>query len=337
MYFPSVNTDNLPWIEKYRPQHMKDIISHKYIVQSMHSFMESKMMPHLLFFGPSGTGKTSLIKCMAKQLYGDYDQYMTKILNASIDRGIETVRNTIKSFINHQSDIFAPLEYRNVFRLIILDEIDSMTAEAQGMLRQIIEKRSSSVRFCLICNDVDRIDAALQSRCAAFCFSVLPSSVIHNYLLNICQKEHIKISDTAVQAIVKISNGDMRSAINMLQQLYHFTQDEMTEKYVYALSGFCPMEIIQNIMQLFDQLYQNHITLHDCIDQLYEYSQIYHIVMSKLLNELSYLIMNNTLYDDAAKIYIIDQFAQCEVYTTIDFDQRILLMTMASIFEFLKK
>ena len=153
--------NQLPWIEKYRPKEIDQVISHKEIITSLKKFIEKKSLPHLLFFGPSGSGKTSTIKCCANEIYGKYIDCMILELNASNERGIETVRTKIKNFVCNRNSIFLPLNVRGIFKLVILDEIDSMTVEAQGMLRQTIEKHSSTTRFCLICNDIDKINISI--------------------------------------------------------------------------------------------------------------------------------------------------------------------------------
>lgn len=157
----------MPFVEKYRPENLDRIISHVEIVKTIRKFIESKKLPHLLFHGPPGTGKTSCMIAIAKELYGSQYRNMTLELNASDDRGIGVVRDQIKSFCSTQQLMSKGM------KLVILDESDSMTGPAQFALRRIVEKYSKTTRFCFICNFVSKIIPALQSRCTRFRFGPL--------------------------------------------------------------------------------------------------------------------------------------------------------------------
>jgi replication factor C subunit 3/5 len=168
----------VPFVEKYRPENLDRIISHVEIVKTskylkllthlvVRKFIESKKLPHLLFHGPPGTGKTSCMIAIAKELYGSQYRNMTLELNASDDRGIGVVRDQIKSFCSTQQLMSKGM------KLVILDESDSMTGPAQFALRRIVEKYSKTTRFCFICNFVSKIIPALQSRCTRFRFGPL--------------------------------------------------------------------------------------------------------------------------------------------------------------------
>lgn len=141
---------NLPWIEKYRPRQLSDLISHTQIRQTLEKYIENKNLPNLLLYGSPGTGKTSTILAGSKLLYGPTFKYMVLELNASDDRGINTVRNTIKTFAESKPPIQTDLQ----FKLVILDEADAMTKDAQAALRRMMERYSRTTRFCLICNHV---------------------------------------------------------------------------------------------------------------------------------------------------------------------------------------
>lgn len=144
------SSTNLPWIEKYRPHNLNDLISHAQIRETLNRFISQKNLPNLLFYGPPGTGKTSTMVACARSLYGSAATYMMIELNASDDRGINTVRHTIKTFAESQS----PISCGVGFKLVILDEADAMTKDAQAALRRMMEKFSNTTRFCLICNYV---------------------------------------------------------------------------------------------------------------------------------------------------------------------------------------
>lgn len=210
----------LPWSEKYRPNSIDNVISHDKIIKVIVNFMESKKLPHLLFYGPSGTGKTSAILAIAKHYYKEDFSNMILILNASEERGIETVRNRIKQFVTTSG---LP-ENKTIpsFKLIILDEIDAMTEDAQAILRKVIEKYVNNVRFCFICNYLKKINPAIQSRCIIFRFKPISQDIMNNFIIEICKKEKMNISKEGIKLIIKHSNGDMRKLLNILQSIYMY-------------------------------------------------------------------------------------------------------------------
>jgi replication factor C subunit 3/5 len=184
----------------------------------------------LLFYGPPGTGKTTTILAIAKKLYGPKWKSMVLELNASDDRGIDVVREQIKNFASTKT-IFS-----SGFKLIILDEADNMTQAAQAALRRVIEKYTRNVRFCLICNYVSKIIPALQSRCTRFRFGPLKLDQIEKRLNFIIEREGVKIDDSGKQALLKLSNGDMRRALNIMQAC-HAAYDLVDETAVYTCTG----------------------------------------------------------------------------------------------------
>lgn len=321
----------LPWVEKYRPKTVDEIISHQEIIKSLKRLIEMKSLPHLLFFGPSGSGKTSTIKCCASQIYGEYIDCMILELNASNERGIETVRTKIKNFVGNKNSIFLPKDAREVFKLVILDEIDSMTVEAQGMLRQTIEKNSASTRFCLICNDIDKINIALQSRCTLFRFAPLSVVDMRTRLHDICILENIKYDEDAIDAIMKITKGDMRSAINTLQHIKQTINNKISTEHVYKISGHCMPKINNKIFNKLTSLSANKSSLRDCVDDITNIVIEYNITIFNLLDELKNIIMESKLTTNQ-KIYIIDNLAQNEIYDSVNVDPKIIIMILASIF-----
>ncbi|CAG8609600.1 12556_t:CDS:2, partial [Acaulospora morrowiae] len=174
---------NLPWIEKYRPKTLEELVSHEEITSTIERFIENNRVPHLLFYGPPGTGKTTTILAFARKLYGQNWRNMTMELNASDDRGIDVVREEIKTYAS-MGRIFS-----TGFKLIILDEADSMTSSAQNALRRIIEKYTNNVRFCIICNYISKIIPAIQSRCTKFRFSPIGEEQVNSRLEYIIQSE----------------------------------------------------------------------------------------------------------------------------------------------------
>lgn len=333
----TINVDRqLPWVEKYRPKQIDHIISHKEIILSLKKFIEKRTLPHLLFFGPSGSGKTSTIKCCANEIYGEYTNCMILELNASNERGIETVRTKIKNFVTNRNSIFLPKEIGAIFKLVVLDEIDSMTVEAQGMLRQTIEKNSATTRFCLICNDIDRINPALQSRCASYRFAPLNSQDMKIRLNEICKLEKIICDENAIDAVIKISKGDMRASINTLQHVELTVNKKITIDNVYKISGHCMPEIIITVFDNFMALSKKKMILKDCVDTVTNIVVDNNITIFNLLEELKNIVLKSTFTTDQ-KIYLIDKFAQNELYDAVNVEPKNILMILASLFVVVSK
>ncbi|KAI9349881.1 putative RFC3-DNA replication factor C, 40 kDa subunit [Zopfochytrium polystomum] len=226
----SVVEDMLPWVEKYRPTHLEELISHTDIISTITRFMDQNTLPHLLFYGPPGTGKTSTILACARRLYGPKYKSMILELNASDDRGIDVVREQIKNFASTKK-IFS-----TGFKLIILDEADAMTQAAQNALRRIVEKYTKNVRFCIICNYVSKIIPALQSRCTRFRFAPLKEDQIRSRLEFVAEREAVALEESGCRALLKLSNGDMRRMLNILQAV-HAAYDTVTEENVFTCVG----------------------------------------------------------------------------------------------------
>jgi replication factor C subunit 3/5 len=204
----------IPWIEKYRPETLDDVIHHDHIIGTLKKFIKDKTLPHLLLYGPPGTGKTSTILSCMKELYGKQCELMVIEINASEERGIEVVRTRINQFVNTKN-IYCP--DNNMFKMVILDEADAMTSDAQAILRRTIEKYTKNVRFCLICNYIKKINIALQSRCTLFRFSSLNKKSIKQNISKVIDAEKINITEKGIDTIINRSNGDMRKVLNILQ------------------------------------------------------------------------------------------------------------------------
>lgn len=222
--------DNLPWVEKYRPVTLDDVVSHKHITSTIEKFIEKNRLPHLLFYGPPGTGKTSTILAVARRIYGKDYKKMILELNASDDRGIDVVREQIKQFAETRT------LFSTGFKLIILDEADMMTQAAQAALRRVIEHYTRNVRFCIICNYVNKITPAIQSRCTRFRFSPLPIPEVERRLEGVIEAERVKLTEDGRKALLKLSKGDMRRALNVLQAC-HAAYDLIGETEIYNCTG----------------------------------------------------------------------------------------------------
>lgn len=223
---------SLPWVEKYRPRTIADVKGHTDILTVLKKFKGIPRTPHLLFYGPPGTGKTSTILAMAKEHYGPHMIDMVMEINASDERGIEVVTGRIKSFV--QTHSFSGLSVK----LVILDEADALTAEAQSALRRIMEKSTSSARFCLCCNYIGKIIPPLQSRCLKFRFEGIDRQSLNEMVLCICDKEKLVFEKGAIDAVLDLAKGDARRVINLMQSAsMGCLSDACSVEYIYRLAG----------------------------------------------------------------------------------------------------
>ncbi|ABL87834.1 replication factor C small subunit [Pyrobaculum islandicum DSM 4184] len=199
------------WFEKYRPRSFDEVVDLEEVKSRLREFVKSGNMPHLLFYGPPGTGKTTMALVLARELYGEYWRENTLELNASDERGINVIRERVKEFARTAPVGKAP------FKLVILDEADNMTSDAQQALRRIMEIYAQNTRFILLANYVSRIIDPIISRCAVFRFSPMPRHLMAERLKYIAKSEGVEVKEDAIDLIYELSEGDMRKAINILQ------------------------------------------------------------------------------------------------------------------------
>ena len=233
------------WVEKYRPINLNEINAQSHVINSLKNALIDKNIPHLIFFGPSGCGKTSTIIALSKELFGS--QYSDRVieLNASDERGINIIREKIKKYaklsINHNNNI-------PPWKIIILDEADTMTPDSQFALRRIMEEYSKITRFCIICNYHNKIIDPIISRCSLFRFKPINQDNIMDKLKYICSKENFICSNTILNKIINISRGDLRKAINLLQKCYNSYGDKFNLDLLDELSGHIPEDRFNQLM-----------------------------------------------------------------------------------------
>jgi replication factor C small subunit len=231
------------WTEKYRPEKFKDIKGQENIVKRVKAFVEQKNMPHLLFAGPAGIGKSTLALVTAKELFGESWRDNFLELNASDERGIDVIRVKVKDFARTKALGDVP------FKIIFLDECDALTKEAQQALRRTMENYTRTCRFVLSCNFSSKIIDPIQSRCVVFKFKPLSKENIYTIIDTISKNEKFKIDENAKKALYEISNGDCRKVENILQSCAVIT-DNITEKTVYSVSSQALPKEVKEILNL---------------------------------------------------------------------------------------
>ena len=228
------------WIEKYRPQTLEDIVGHEAITERLKHYIEQDDLPHLMFAGPAGVGKTTAATAIAKEVYGDDWRENFLELNASDQRGIDVVRERIKDFARAS---FGGYDHRIIF----LDEADALTSDAQSALRRTMEQFSDNTRFILSCNYSSQIIDPIQSRCAVFRFSPLGDEAVEEQVRIIAEAEGIEVTDDGVDALVYAADGDMRKAINGLQAAA-VMGETVDEEAVYTITSTARPEEIREMV-----------------------------------------------------------------------------------------
>ncbi|KAI9503709.1 P-loop containing nucleoside triphosphate hydrolase protein [Coemansia spiralis] len=314
------SSKNLPWVEKYRPASLDELVSQSDIVDTLQRFIDDGKLPHLLFYGPPGTGKTTTILAIARKLYGKNLGSMALELNASDDRGIDVIRDQIKTFASTRTVFSTGL------KLVILDEADAMTTPAQSALRRVIEKYTKNVRFCIICNYVSKIIPAVQSRCTRFRFSPLKLTDINGRLDMIVEREGINISKDGKNALIKLSNGDMRRVLNVLQACHaaypHIDNDE-----VYACTGQPSPDDIKRIVD-----WMLNDEFHIALSNITALKRDKGLALQDIISELTPYV-NNIDFPPATRIHLLEKLAETEYNMSVGSTEKIQLSALVGAFK----
>lgn len=308
----------LPWIEKYRPQTLNDMIDHNEKIQTLRKLINTKQLTHLIFYGPPGCGKTSMILACAREMYGDQMSKYILELNASDERGIETVRTIIPQFIKASAAMI---------KLIILDEVDAMTYDAQSALRRVIEKYSKTSRFCLICNNINKIIPGLQSRCAKMRFGRLSNSEIKKKLLHIISEEHVSIGDDGLDRLIEVE-PDFRQILNTLQCL-HIQKKDTSVIHANDVNQYLGIPTSDAISQMYSVLTTK--TINESSKYLIDIFMDNQWNMPDIIHQLLELVVNSSNINEVNKYHIIDKLVdiQCKLNHSNDTEVQIYALVGA--------
>ncbi|HII38693.1 TPA: replication factor C small subunit [Candidatus Micrarchaeota archaeon] len=305
-------SDFVPWVEKYRPLKLADVIGHAAISNRLEAYVKSKNVPHMIFSGPAGTGKTTSSLALARELYGDEFRQSFLELNASDDRGIDVVRGKVKDFARTLPLTDVP------FKIIFLDEADAMTQDAQQALRRTMERFSANTRFILSCNYSSRLIEPIQSRCAVFRFSSLSEEDVRRVVALVAKGEGLKLEKAAEDAVVYVAEGDARKAINCLQGA-SVSGGRISEEDVFKISSRArPAEVGKMIEFAYGGRFWEARKLLD--DLLVRYGMSGEDVIKQMFREITCLDI-----PDKKKVLLVDRVGEYDFRMVEGADDRIQL------------
>jgi replication factor C subunit 2/4 len=274
---------NISWIEKYRVKKLDEILSQEEAISILNNIALTGEMPHLLLHGGSGVGKTSSILALCNMLYGPKRINERVIeLNASDERGINIVRNKIIQFSKFAIGTKDPNYICPPYKIIILDEADAMTKEAQSALRKIMEDTSHITRFCFICNYINKIIDPINSRCVCIKFKQINQMNITDKLSNVAILEKININNNAIECISEISKGDLRKALLMLQNVKYYKNENISENDIYDMNKWITNE---QMKKYFDKIIENPNIdiIREISNDIIKNGYIFNSVLSKMI------------------------------------------------------
>ncbi|UYV65259.1 hypothetical protein LAZ67_3003730 [Cordylochernes scorpioides] len=299
----------VPWVEKYRPRTVDDVAYQDEVVAVLKKTLEGSDFPNLLFYGPPGTGKTSTILALAREMFGDLFKSRILELNASDERGIQVIRDKVKTFAQQTVQASAQTNKGKrcpAIKIVILDEADSMTHNAQAALRRTMEKHSKTTRFCLICNYISRIIEPLTSRCSKFRFKSLSTSTLLGRLQYVCSQENIVCQPPVLQRLIDVSEGDLRKAINLLQSAHRLkVGQEIQPEDLDDIAGVVPKQWVQDFQDTCQSNSYKALErfIRDLIAEGYSASQ--------LISQLHDHLIDSSL-SDQQKAAVCEKLAICE-------------------------
>lgn len=307
------------WVEKYRPRNLDEVVGQKEIVERLKSYVKARTMPHLLFAGPAGTGKTTCAIALARELFGENWRASFHELNASDERGINIVRTKIKEYARTA----APNDVG--FKIIFLDEADALTPDAQAALRRTMEMYSRTCRFILSCNFSSKIIEPIQSRCAVFRFRPLDEEDMKARLRYIAEQEGKTLTEEALDAIVYIASGDMRKAINILQMSAAIS-DKIDENVVYKATGIAKREDIENLVK--EALSGNFLKAREMLHKMFVELGLSGEDVIKQIHRVIYELP----IDDRLRVELLDRTGEIEFRMVEGANERIQLDALLAYF-----
>lgn len=319
---------HIPWVEKYRPRTVDDVAHQEEVVAVLQKTLAGSDLPNLLFYGPPGTGKTSTILAAARSLFGP-EQFQSRVLelNASDERGINVVREKVKKFSQLTASGTRPDgKPCPPYKIVILDEADSMTSPAQAALRRTMEKETKTTRFCLICNYVSRIIEPITSRCAKFRFKPLAETVMSDRLHHICKEEGVQIDESAMKTLMRVSEGDMRKAVMFLQSASRLCgQDEaVTDRIIMDITGVVPEDILDEIVKVC------HSDSYQSLDDTVKRVNREGYAASQLLGQLHDRVIQMEELSDKQKSVVCEKMAVVDKCLMDGADEYLQLMALLS-------
>lgn len=308
------------WIEKYRPKTLKEVLGQDATIERLQSYVKSGSLPHLLFSGPPGVGKTASAIAIAREMFGEAWRNNFTELNASDERGIDVVRNKIKNFART-----APLG-KAAFKIIFLDEADALTQDAQSALRRTMERYTSTCRFILSCNYSSKIIEPIQSRCAVYRFKPISSEAVEKCIRHIAKEEGLQLMDDGLEAIRYVTRGDMRKAINSLQSAAVMGK-KIDADTIYQITAMARPEEIHELVEL--ALKGDFMGARDKLDVLLIEQGL---SGEDVINQIHGAIMDFGGISERTRVQLLDKIGEIDFRLTEGANERIQLEALIAHF-----